>query len=186
MSHDTFAQKVVAFAEANGLSSYGLIGHSQGGIVSLHILNYYWTGLDNAVGKRKIQSLCSPYQGNSGAGAGAEILKLLGGCGSNTDMTRDGAVLWIAGISQASMQQTNYYTTQYKAGGLFGQGWCNMAVNLVLKRPNDGTAEQPYSTLPFGNHVEHYVGQCHIPDMNWPPAYWDTARNSVMNSLAAR
>lgn len=73
MPHDEYAQRVVQFAADNGLSSYGLVGHSQGGIVTLHSLNYYHTGLDNAVGARKIQSLASPYRGNSVAGSTADI-----------------------------------------------------------------------------------------------------------------
>ena len=73
MPHDEYAQRVVQFATDNGLSSYGLVGHSQGGIVTLHILNYYHTGLDAAVGARKIQSLASPYRGNSAAGSTADL-----------------------------------------------------------------------------------------------------------------
>ena len=40
----------VAFVAAAGLSSFGLIGHSQGGAVSLHLMNFYHSGLDAAVG----------------------------------------------------------------------------------------------------------------------------------------
>ena len=47
-------------------------------------------------------------------------------------MSRDGAVLWMAGISKAAIDQTNYYTTQYDKGGLFGNGWCNMLANTIL------------------------------------------------------
>ena len=54
------------------------------------------------------------------------------GCGSNNDMSVDGAVLWYAGISAASVAQTNYYTTPYDKGGLFGGGWCNMLTNALL------------------------------------------------------
>lgn len=144
MPHDEYAQRVVQFAADNGLSSYGLVGHSQGGIVTLHSLNYYHTGLDNAVGPRKIQSLASPYRGNSAAGSTADMgkvwrlcsfvtLKVFGlGCGSNNDMSIDGAALWMAGISAASIAQANYYTTVYDKGGPLGQGYCNMLTNALL------------------------------------------------------
>jgi hypothetical protein len=56
------------------------------------------------------------------------------GCGRNQDMTTDGAALWYAGISTASIAQANYYTTQYDKGGLFGEGWCNMLTNAMLVR----------------------------------------------------
>jgi hypothetical protein len=37
----------------------------------------------------------------------------MGGCGENQDMSRAGAVLWMAGISSASIAQQVYSTTQY-------------------------------------------------------------------------
>lgn len=110
-------------------------------------------------GGRKIQSLASPYQGNTGAGAWAEILGSLGGCGANQDLSRDGAQLWIVGLSAAAVEQQYYYTTQYdkgmsamcliqpstcvtvSVGGLFGGGYCDMLTNAVLKSPNDGVTE---------------------------------------------
>ena len=47
-------------------------------------------------------------------------------------MTTDGAKLWLSGISAESIAQTNYYTSQYDKGGLFGNGWCNMLVNAII------------------------------------------------------
>merc|ERR1712146_343084 len=135
-SHDEFAQLVQQFVADSGVDSYALIGHSQGGIVTMHTLNYYWTGLDLAPdGVRKTQSLASPYQGNTGAGGWAELLGSLGGCGENQDLTRDGAELWLAGLSAAAVSQQFFYTTQYGPGGLFGDGYCNKLVNTVLRSP---------------------------------------------------
>lgn len=54
------------------------------------------------------------------------------GCGSNNDMSVDGAALWMAGISAASIAQANYYTTVYDKGGPLGQGYCNMLTNAML------------------------------------------------------
>lgn len=183
MSHDDFSSRVVAFAEEQGLSSYGLLGHSQGGIISLHTLNYYWSGLDEASGSRKIQSVCSPYHGNSGMATFGGLLELLGGCDTNYDLSLDGAALWLSGISTASLEQTNFYVTEYKSGFLAS---CNALVNLVLSTPNDGVAETKYSVLDIGNNHGITEGECHVPDMNFPPAYWNKERNAEMNSLAAR
>ena len=47
-SHDKFAQLIVEFAESQGLTSFSIIGHSQGGFAALHTHNYYWSGVDNA------------------------------------------------------------------------------------------------------------------------------------------
>eukprot|EP00055_Hartaetosiga_balthica_P016685 m.106485 g.106485 ORF g.106485 m.106485 type:complete len:697 (-) comp9154_c0_seq1:1431-3521(-) len=185
-SHDTFAKLVLDFAASEGSDSYALIGHSQGGIVSTHILNYYWSGVDANGSGRRVQALGSPFQGNSGAGMWAEVLKLLGGCGDNEDLTRDGSLLWLSGLSSEVASQVYFYTTQYDKGGLFGKGYCNTLTNAVLKSPNDGVTENEYAPLPGGNHVNNYVGECHIEDMNWPASYLNESRNKEMNAAAAR
>ena len=64
--------QVLEFAAA--YPSYSLLGHSQGGMVSLNILNTYHTGVDAAVGERKVQSLQTPYYGN-GAASSADTMK---------------------------------------------------------------------------------------------------------------
>eukprot|EP00052_Salpingoeca_macrocollata_P018634 m.153286 g.153286 ORF g.153286 m.153286 type:complete len:695 (-) comp20754_c1_seq1:37-2121(-) len=187
MAHDEFAQHVLEFTAAQQLTSYGLIGHSQGGIVSLHILNYYHSELDLATGPRKIQSVGSPYMGNSAAGFGLKLADLFNlGCGANTDLTLDGAALWLSGITEESAAQTNIYTSQYDKGGLFGEGWCNMLANSLMHLPNDGATELDYAVLPGGVHRGNTVGQCHIQDMNWPAVFLDVSRNTEMNNLAAR
>ncbi len=56
------------------LPSFGLIGHSQGGLASLHLHNYIWSGLEAAVGERKIQSVGTPYRGSAGAGSSADTI----------------------------------------------------------------------------------------------------------------
>jgi hypothetical protein len=41
-------------------------------------------------------SLCTHTQGCSGAGSGANLIKLFGvACGANADLTPDGAALWL-------------------------------------------------------------------------------------------
>ena len=64
-------------------------------------------------------------------------IKIFGfGCDTVYDLTPDGANLWLAGITAESKAQVNYYTTEYDAGGLFGNGWCDMVMNSVLVSMN--------------------------------------------------
>eukprot|EP00045_Choanoeca_perplexa_P012411 m.135415 g.135415 ORF g.135415 m.135415 type:complete len:691 (+) comp15992_c0_seq1:113-2185(+) len=184
-SHDEYAGVVAQFVADQGVEDYSLIGHSQGGIVTMHTYNYYWTGLDNSPeAVRKIQSLASPYQGNSAAGAWSEVLDSVSDCGANQDLSRDGAELWLAGVSPAAASQQYFYTTQYDKGGLFGGGYCNQLVNLIMKTPNDGATEIIYATLDGATYVDNFVGQCHIQDMEWPPSFWDHNRNAEMRAAA--
>lgn len=89
LTNDEFAQLVLEYANSLQMSSFSGIGHSQGGIVLTHILNYYESGLDEASGGRKIQSVGTPYQGCTGAGSAANLIKVFGyGCGENFDLTR--------------------------------------------------------------------------------------------------
>lgn len=186
MTHDDFAQRVVQFAEDNQLDSYSLVGHSQGGAVAAHILNYYWSGLDNVANGRKLQSLGSPYEGNSLAGSIAGLGSLFGiGCGSNFDLSLDGAKLWTRGLTSSTRSNIYYYTTTYKQGNFFGD-YCNMAANMVLEWPNDGVCELEFADLPGANNMGNTQKQCHSQGMNYMVQYDDQARNQDMNAAAAR
>ncbi|EGD76312.1 hypothetical protein PTSG_01015 [Salpingoeca rosetta] len=187
-SHDKFAQLVVEFAEKEGLTSYGLLGHSQGGFASVHVYNYYWTGVDASQGARKLQSMGTPYQGNSGAGFWAEVLNMLveEGCDSQEDLTRDGAQMWLSGISAEVADNMYYYVTQYDKGGPLGNGYCNMLTNAVLAKPNDGVTEVDYAHLEGAHYMGLTKGECHIQDMNWPASFLNEDRNKLMNAEAAR
>jgi len=182
-----FALKVYDYATSLGSEAYSLIGHSQGGMVALHLLNNFWTGLDhlNANG-RLIQSIGTPWAGNSAAGSSASLGKLFGiGCGQNNDLTLDGAKNWGAGIHEDHPQYVYYFTTSYKSGGFFGD-YCNMAINAILQWPNDGTSEKKYSTLVGGNNMGNKEGQCHTTGMKYTAQYYDNTRNADMNKNAAR
>lgn len=180
---DEFAQLVIAFT--NDLDSFSLVGHSQGGMVNAHIHNYYWTALENAEGGRLLQSIGTPYYGNSAAGSAANLVKIFGvACGANSDLTTDGASLWMTGITSDTLADLYFYTTQYGTGNLLN--YCNLATNLVLKSPNDGTAEYNYEVLPNANDCGHKKKWCHSLKMHWPPQCEDHDRNAEMNNLAAR
>jgi len=182
--NDAFAMKVADFTK--DIPSWGGVGHSQGGLVLLHLHNYYWTGLSNSKGNRRIQSVGSPYQGCTGAGNAANLIKIFGvACGSNQDLTTDGTKLWLAGISSTARKEVYYATTTYKQGNLFGD-YCNMAVNLILQWPNDGTTELKYADLPNGNYLGNKEKWCHTTGMSYPAQYTDSARNKEMNTNASR
>jgi len=186
--NQVFADNVLAFIEAQGIGTFSLVGQSQGGMVSLHILNYYHTGMDDAVGERKIQSVATPFLGNSALSNFNGIIDVISGdCPGPLSLTRAGAVEWLSGISQPNVDATNVYTSKFKPGGLFGGGYCNALMNLILTGDNDGVCEIVYSRPDSGGSFHGTaVGQCHAEDMEWPPSFWDSARNNEMSAKAAR
>ncbi len=182
-SHDEFAQLLAG--QASGFDSFGVVGHSQGGAAALHLLTYYWSGLDDATGGRKIQSVGTPYQGTALAGNLALLGQIFGaGCGENFDLTYDGAALWLAGIPTWARQEVFYYTTSKENPGFLSS--CIAATDLFLTNPEDGTTEQWAGQLPGANNMGHVEGWCHTTGMNDPPQYQDSARNQQMNQAAAR
>jgi len=186
VNNQQFATKVYNWAEANGFPSYGIAGHSQGGMVGLHLLNYFETGLDDAAGSKLLQSLGTPYQGCSAAGTAANLGKLFGaGCGSNTDLTTDGAKLWLAGVTQQAQRSVHYYTTTYEQGKMFGD-WCSLPMNALLEWPNDGTCEIEHASLPYGNYMGNTQKQCHTNQMGYMAQYLDRSRNVQISNNAAR
>jgi len=135
-----------------------------------------------AVTVRPIQSIGSPYLGCTGAGSSATLVKIFGvGCGSNYDLSMDGAGLWLSGIAKPTRGNVYYYTTTYKLGNLFGDA-CSSVVNMVLQWPNDGVTELDYAQLKEGHNAGNTEKQCHTTEMNYPAQYWDTKRNTEMNS----
>jgi len=184
--HHQFALKALSYMESVNSPSFSLIGHSQGGCVSSHIYNYFFTGLDNAKGGRLIQSVGSPYTGCTAAGSLANLGEIFGvGCGSNNDLSLDGAANWLSGITPDTASEVYYYTTTYEQGKFFGD-YCNMAINLVLQWPNDGTAELKYAYMPGGHSMGNTQKQCHTTGMSYPAQFTDSNRNAQLNAAAAR
>eukprot|EP01097_Dermamoeba_algensis_P003329 TRINITY_DN2343_c0_g1_i2.p1 TRINITY_DN2343_c0_g1~~TRINITY_DN2343_c0_g1_i2.p1 ORF type:complete len:744 (-),score=170.88 TRINITY_DN2343_c0_g1_i2:88-2241(-) len=184
ITNDLFARKIMEFT--SDFLSFSLIAHSQGGLASTHLHNYYFTGLEFAEGGRLIQSVGSPYKGNTLAGALALIGEVFGiGCGPNVDLSRDGAELWLRGISNQTRKDVHYFTTTYKPGSFFGS-YCVLGENYLILVPNDGTAELPLTELEGGNNMGNTPGWCHTEDMTYPAQTNDESRNSNMNSMAAR
>ena len=171
-SHDQFAQLIAQ--QGSGFTSFGVVGHSQGGQAALHLLTFYQSPLDRASGGRRIQSVGSPYQGTPLASLGAFA------CGVNNDMTPAGASTWLAGIPMWARAEVSYWTTSNSGAA------CNFFTSLLLADPEDGTTEQFRGQLPGGNNMGHVTGWCHTTGMSEPAQYTDASRNFEMNLEAAR
>ena len=182
-SHDAFANLIWSFG--NSYSSYGIVAHSQGGCASLHLYTNYWSGLDDATGSRLIQSVGTPYQGTSLAGNLAAIGDVFGaGCGTNYDLTYNGASAWLSGIPTWARNAVNYYTTSFTDG--WGYDYCHLATDLFLSDPEDGTTEKSYGQLSSGVNRGHKTGWCHTTSMRDPGQTTDSGRNATMSTYAAR
>jgi len=171
-TNDQFAQLLAATGA--GKDSFGFVGHSQGGLAALHLLTYYSSGLDFAIGPRRIQSVASPYQGTPLASLGFFA------CGVNNDMTTTGAPLWLAGIPSWARKEVYYWTTSNSGSA------CNFLTNLILASPNDGTVEKDRGQLPGAHSMGHVIGWCHTTGMSNPASYTDHVRNAEMNAQGAR
>ncbi len=184
-SHDQFAQLLKNYGAT--WNSFGTVAHSQGGAAALHLYAYYWSGLDNAVGSRLMQSVGTPYQGTNLSGIIATVGSWFGvACGSNYDLTYDGASAWLAGIPTWARAKVNYYTTSFKTTNWWTNDYCHFASDLALSDPEDGTTEKAYGQLSGAVNQGHATGQCHTTGMRDPAQYQNATRNAVMNSNAAR
>jgi hypothetical protein len=184
-TNDAFALLIKNFGAT--WNSFGTIAHSQGGMASLHLYAYYWSGLDNATGNRLIQSVGTPYRGTNLSGILAKIGNWFGvACGSNSNLTYSGATSWLSGIPNSARAKVNYYTTSFKLTNWYTNDYCQIATDLVLDDPEDGTTEQVNGQLSGGVNRGHTTGQCHTASMRDPAQYLDSSRNATMNSNAAR
>lgn len=183
-SHNTFATSIAAFGDS--LDGCGCIGHSQGGAACLHLYTYYWSCLDggNLGGSRMIQSVGTPYQGTALAGSLASLGDIFGvGCGSQTDLTYNGASSWLSGIPTWARSQVHYYTTSFE-DKWWRYDYCNLGSDLLLGDPEDGTTEKAYGQLSGGNNRGHTTKECHTTGMRDPPQYNNYSRNQNMNTNA--
>ncbi len=184
ISHNTFAQRVRNFGSS--YNSYGIVAHSQGGAAALELYTKYWSGLDNASSGRLIQSVGTPYQGTALAGNLAAIGDVFGaGCGTNTDLTYNGASNWLSTIPTWARAKVNYYTTSF-TDNWWSYDYCHLATDLFLDDPEDGTTEKWSGQLSGATNRGHKTGQCHTSGMRDPQQTRDTGRNSTMSSNAAR
>ena len=162
-------------ADRGAYTSFGVVGHSQGGNAALHLLTYYQSPLDRSQGERRIQSVGAPYQGTPLASLGFFA------CGVDNNLTTSGAPVWLAGIPTWAREECYFHTTE--EGGFFA---CQIFTALLLANPEDGTTERSRGQLPGGRNMGHVSGWCHTTFMADPPQCQDGGRNSVMDALAAR
>lgn len=184
-SNDQFAIRIRDFGAT--WNSFGTVSHSQGGMASLHLYTYYWSGLDNATGSRLMQSVGTPYKGTNLSGILATLGSWFGiACGSNSNLTYSGASSWLAGIPTSARAKVNFYTTSFTLTNWWTNDYCQFATDLVLSDPEDGTTEQANGQLSGGVNRGHVTGQCHTSGMRDPAQYLNASRNATMNSNAAR
>ncbi|MET1255376.1 choice-of-anchor X domain-containing protein [Aliikangiella maris] len=183
-SHSQFAQKLKDFTQ--GYDTFGVIAHSQGGAAALELYAKYWTGLDKSTNGRRIQSVGTPYQGTALAGMAAVLGELFGvGCGTNDNLTYNGASNWLSTIPNWARADVDYYTTSFNTRW-WAYDYCHLATDLLLDDPEDGTTEKWAGQLSGAVNKGHKKGWCHTTGMRDTAQYKDSSRNSSMNSRAAR
>jgi hypothetical protein len=185
-SHDLFANKISRFASDNGITGCGTIAHSQGGLATLHLYTYYWSCLDysDRGGSKRMQSVGSPYLGTPLAAGLATLGYVFGtGCGTNYDLTINGATAWLGTIQTSYRRQMSYYTTSFKDYS-WSTDYCHLATDGFLIDPDDGVIERARGQLNGAINMGHVTGQCHSIDMRDPSQTLDQARNNVMNTNA--
>lgn len=183
-THDQFANLIRNFGSQ--FDSFGLIAHSQGGAASLHLYTYYWSGLDNSSGSRLIQSVGTPYQGTALAGNLAILGQIFGaGCGTNWDLSYDGASVWLAGIPSWARSRVYFHTTSFK-DVWYAYDYCNIATDVFLGDPDDGVIEKSRGQLSGANNMGHATQQCHTQGMRDPAQTHNASRNANMNTYANR
>ncbi len=183
-SHDEFANDIWNFG--NQFKSYSIVGHSQGGNAALHLFTFYWSGLDWSTDGRKIQTVGAPFGGTPLAGSVADLGDIFGiQCGSNYDMTYDGAALWASYIPSWSRAETWAWSTTFEDGWFYD--YCNIGSDLLLWDPEDGVVEVSSAHLDGTNNMGTKEGWCHVEEsMADPPQAFDAVRNYEMNNEAAR
>jgi len=183
-SHDAFALEILS--QSSPMKSFGVAGHSQGGMAALHLSTFYWSGMDWAKGDRLIQTVGTPYQGTPLAGNAAVLGDLFGaGCGSNGDLSTSGAVQWLSTIPSASRSNVWYWTTSFEDRP-FQFDFCNIVSDLLLSDPDDGVIERDRGQLPGATNRGHREGWCHTTGMRDPAQGTDSSRNSEINQRARR
>lgn len=183
-SHDQFANLIRNYG--NQFESFGIVAHSQGGAAALHLYTYYWSGLDYSSGNRLIQSVGTPYQGTALAGNAAALGQIFGiGCGTNFDLTYNGASLWLSGIPSWARSRVYFHTTSF-TDNWWSYDYCHLVSDLLLSDPDDGTTEKSAGYLSSANNMGHKTGWCHTTGMRDPAQYNDSSRNANMNANANR
>ena len=181
---DHFARLVME--QGSVLESFGLVAHSHGGPASIHLHAYYHSKLEDAEGERLVQSVGSPYLGAPTAGRLAAIGRVIGvGCGTNHDLTLSGAEAWVTALPMEPRKDVYYYYTSYKKEW-FKIGFCNLAANAILARPNDGVVEPKRCILEGAHKMEYALNECHSANLHHPAQCKDPERNAALEAHGAK
>lgn len=184
LSNDAFAVDLAT--RAAQFKSYGVVAHSQGGCAALHLYTYYWSGLDWAGPGRLMQCVGSPLEGTPLAGNLAALGAALGiQCGSNYDITPDGAAAWLAGIPTSARAKLFTHTTTFTNVPLF-YDYCSIVTDVFLTDPEDGVVEDAAGHIVGAQNMGLKTGWCHVSGMRDPAQTGDSARNAIMNAQGAR
>ena len=105
-------------------------------------------------------------------------------CGSNYDMTYDGAAQWASFIPSWSRAATWVWSTTFEDGWFYD--YCNLFSDVLLWDPEDGVVEVSGAHLDGTNDMGTKEGWCHIENMADPAQTYDPTRNAEMNSEGAR
>jgi hypothetical protein len=165
--------------------SFGTVAHSQGGLASLHLYTFYFSGLDWAGPGRLVQAVGAPFEGTPIAGVLAALGSIFGvQCGANYDMTPEGAAIWLSTIPPAPRARVFTFTTSYSGPGW--SGYCSLATALFLAYPEDGVTEHASGHFPGANDLGLTYGWCHVGGMRDPDQALDANRNAAMREAGAR
>lgn len=181
--NDAFALDLLARSQS--FKSLGVVAHSQGGMAALHLQTFYFSGLDWAGPGRLIQAVGGPFEGTPIAGVLAALGAVFGvQCGSNYDMTPEGAAIWLSTIPPAPRAKVYTFTTSYTGPGW--SGYCSLATSLFLAFPEDGVTEHASGHFPGANDLGLTYGWCHVGGMRDPDQALDAGRNAAMRQAGAR
>ena len=171
LSNEEFAELIGI--RMTGVNFFSTVAHSQGGMASLHLLNYYWTGLNNSDGARPIQSIGTPYKGTYLAQLQSVLSFLISTpCPNVPELTRSGAQQWLAGIAPAARDKVYYYRTR----GL-RLSPCHWAASTIIGGRDDGLVSEDDGVLVGGHSTGVVKRQCHTGDMRHRFQLDDLGRN---------
>jgi hypothetical protein len=183
LTNDAFALDLLERTQQ--FKSFGTVAHSQGGLASLHLYTFYFSGLDWAGPGRLIQAVGAPFEGTPIAGVLAALGSIFGvQCGANYDMTPEGAALWLSTIPPTPRAKVFTFTTSYSGPGW--SGYCSLATALFLAYPEDGVTEHAAGHFPGANDLGLTYGWCHVGGMRDPDQALDANRNAAMREAGAR
>jgi hypothetical protein len=194
-SHDAFALEIRNQGASHFNTAFTVVAHSQGGAAATHLRAFYGSLLDFSTAPRRIQTMGTPYGGNTlmdyylGATTsplGWLIVNTFGLCAPQFDLSTLGSALWRSNIPDWARSDVYYYRTGYQRAGTFWeklQFWrwrCN-AASFVIPGWDDGVVSEFQGILPGAHDMGITESECHSVDMNHAPQTTNSVRNDIMD-----